>query len=218
MEIRGENRHPERDRDAGREGTPSGGSHGLRNAKRLLNDVKKGKVGRGFHRGDGVSGRLCGWRWPAGESGAGREEVACEGLYSADKALQLRRSQDNPYLNRAHGVHQPSPSHHVHRSPSEAFEGEVSLSRASTRSSGRTEDLSRSAVPFARIGQIVECRGRPHRGGRTGGQGARCRPYPCRSLQDIRSPRRSTMRRSATRRWRASCVRCMRGPEVVRSN
>jgi NADH:ubiquinone oxidoreductase subunit E len=48
--------------------------------------------------------------------------------------LQLRRSQDNPYLSRAHGEHH----HHLHTTytdRSEAFEDEVGLSRVDTEDS-----------------------------------------------------------------------------------
>ncbi len=108
--------------------------HGLRNAKRLLNDVKKGKVAVDF-----IEVMAC----PGGCVGGGGQPVSLEpsvrrsrakGLYSADKALQLRRSQDNPYLSRVHGEHH----HHLHTTytdRSEAFEGEVSLSRVDTEDS-----------------------------------------------------------------------------------
>jgi NADH-quinone oxidoreductase subunit G len=97
-----------------------------------LNDVVKGKVAVDF-----IEVMAC----PGGCVGGGGQPVSVEpavrkartkGLYSADKALQLRRSQDNPYLSRVHGHHG---LHTTYTDRSEAFEGEVSLSHSGTEDS-----------------------------------------------------------------------------------
>lgn len=101
--------------------------HGLRNARKLMKDVIKGKVSVDF-----IEVMAC----PGGCVGGGGQPVTTEtsvrrartkGLYGADKSLQLHRSQDNPYLERVRGHHG---LHTTYTDRSDAFEGEVSLSHA----------------------------------------------------------------------------------------
>lgn len=115
--------------------------HGLRNARHLLNEVKKGKVQIDF-----IEVMSC----PGGCVGGSGQPVASEttmrrertrSLYRADKTMQLHASQDNPYLAQLYqnvlgepGGHE---AHHLlhtdYRDRSDIFEGEVVLSNPDSR-------------------------------------------------------------------------------------
>ncbi|MCX7983841.1 MAG: [FeFe] hydrogenase, group A [Bacteroidetes bacterium] len=110
--------------------------HGLRNARRLLNEVKKGKLAVDF-----IEVMAC----PGGCIGGGGQPVyndisvrkaRAKALYRADKNLQLHRSQDNPYIGMLYeSVLREPGSHEAHTllhtkyiNRASLFEGEVILS------------------------------------------------------------------------------------------
>jgi len=109
---------------------------GLRNARHLLNEVKKGKVQVDF-----IEVMSC----PGGCVGGSGQPVSAEvavrrertkSLYRADKTMQLHASQDNPYIAQLYqnilGEPGMNEAHHLlhteYRDRSDIFEGEVVLS------------------------------------------------------------------------------------------
>jgi NADH-quinone oxidoreductase subunit G len=137
MEVRGENGIRNVTVNLGGKEFTLAVVHGLRNARHLLNDVTKGKV-----KVDFIEVMAC----PGGCVGGGGQPVAgdssarkarAKSLYRSDKALQLHRSQDNPYIDRVNASASGNECcrhghHHLHTEytdRSEFFEGEVQISR-----------------------------------------------------------------------------------------
>lgn len=112
--------------------------HGLRNARLLLKDVKKGKVAVDFIEIMACPGGCIGGGGQPVYSDSSIRKARTKALYRADKNLQLHRSQDNPYIGMLYNTMLVEPgSHQAHEmlhtsyiNRSNLFEGEVVLSRS----------------------------------------------------------------------------------------
>jgi NADH-quinone oxidoreductase subunit G len=112
--------------------------HGLRNARHLLNDVKKGKINVDFIEVMACPGGCIGGGGQPVYSDLSVRKARTKALYRADKNLQLHRSQDNPYIANlyqtvlgepgGHEAHELLHTHYTDRS--DFFEGEVFLSKS----------------------------------------------------------------------------------------
>lgn len=112
--------------------------HGLRNARYLINEIKKGKANPDF-----VEVMAC----PGGCVGGGGQPISSDlsarrerarSLYRSDRTMQVRSSQDNPYISHLYDTYlgkvggekaeELLHTHYIDRS--EVFEGEVVISTA----------------------------------------------------------------------------------------
>lgn len=135
-EIRGENGIRQVTLSLGGEELKLAVVHGLRNARLLLQDVKKGKIKVDFIEVMACPGGCVGGGGQPVYTDLGVRKARSKGLYRADKNLQLHRSQDNPYIGMLYNTILGEPgspvahtllhTHYTNRAS--LFEGEVILS------------------------------------------------------------------------------------------
>jgi NADH-quinone oxidoreductase subunit G len=115
--------------------------HGLRNARHLLNEVKKRKVNVDFIEVMSCPGGCVGGSGQPVSFNVSARKERTKSLYKADKAMQLRSSQDNPYLDMLYKTELGEPCGHtahdllhtIYMDRSDIFEGEVVLSHSTNQ-------------------------------------------------------------------------------------